>query len=249
VRRAGPWLHTAAVRRLRSSCLKSSPRSPRPAINLFLYHGALAPHARWRPQVVRYARPAPAPPPHEVDARPRDASAPGPWPWAALMRRVFHLDVLACTRCGGRLQAIATIQDPAAVQAIVAHLARDQTPQSLTLAAAAPAPYRTPRLTARDREPAAVQDHSGATRRSRCPPRLRPPGRSRLAAGGQGEAGPGPTPGAPAEVAFIVPMRSGYRCRWSRCSGSASQGAAGVIAASSRRPSGRRPRAAGSRRP
>jgi uncharacterized protein YbaR (Trm112 family) len=40
------------------------------------------------------------------------------------MRRVFDLDVLACPRCGGRLRVIATIQDPLAVQAILAHLAR-----------------------------------------------------------------------------------------------------------------------------
>jgi hypothetical protein len=32
---------------------------PRPAVNLLLYHGVLAPRARWRSQVVRYARPAP----------------------------------------------------------------------------------------------------------------------------------------------------------------------------------------------
>jgi putative transposase len=32
---------------------------PRPAVNLLGYHGVLAPRARWRSQVVRYARPAP----------------------------------------------------------------------------------------------------------------------------------------------------------------------------------------------
>src|SRR5215813_7988743 len=32
---------------------------PRPALNLLVYHGLLAPRARWRSQVVRYARPAP----------------------------------------------------------------------------------------------------------------------------------------------------------------------------------------------
>ena len=31
--------------------------TPRPAINLILYHGVLAPHARWRPAVVAYGRP------------------------------------------------------------------------------------------------------------------------------------------------------------------------------------------------
>jgi hypothetical protein len=32
--------------------------TPRPEINLLLYHGVLAPHARWRAQVVRYGRAA-----------------------------------------------------------------------------------------------------------------------------------------------------------------------------------------------
>jgi uncharacterized protein YbaR (Trm112 family) len=38
------------------------------------------------------------------------------------MRRVFALDVLVCPRCGGRLWVIATVQDPAVVRAILAHL-------------------------------------------------------------------------------------------------------------------------------
>jgi hypothetical protein len=44
-------------------------------------------------------------------------------PWAALMRRAFGLDVLACPRCGGRLQLIATISDPRVIERILAHLA------------------------------------------------------------------------------------------------------------------------------
>ena len=74
---------------------------PRPAVNLILYHGVLAPHARWRSHVVRYGRLAP-----DVHARAREASppaagAPGVWTWAALMRCVFALDVLACPCWGG----------------------------------------------------------------------------------------------------------------------------------------------------
>jgi hypothetical protein len=44
---------------------------PRPAVNLVLHQHVLAPHARWRSQVVRYGRPAP-----DVNARERDASPP-----------------------------------------------------------------------------------------------------------------------------------------------------------------------------
>jgi hypothetical protein len=44
------------------------------------------------------------------------------------MRRVFNLAVLAGPRCGGRLQVIATPQDPLAVQAILAHRGRSDAP-------------------------------------------------------------------------------------------------------------------------
>ena len=42
----------------------------------------------------------------------------------AVMRRAFEIDVLACPRCGGRLRFIATVEDPAVVDKILAHVAR-----------------------------------------------------------------------------------------------------------------------------
>jgi hypothetical protein len=91
----------------------------------FLYHGVLAPHARWRRQVVHYGRPAPGPNAHEVNATPHRAAGPSrAWSWAALMRRVFDLDVLACPRCGGRLRVLATVHASRALQTILAHRAR-----------------------------------------------------------------------------------------------------------------------------
>ena len=92
--------------------------TPRPEINLLLYHGVLAPHARWRAQVVSYGRPISevvAPGPLSSDSgragaqgahRPRNAT------WAGLMRRAFAIDVLACARCGGRMRVIGTVEDP-----------------------------------------------------------------------------------------------------------------------------------------
>lgn len=52
----------------------------------------------------------------------RPAGSTHAWTWAALMRRALALDVLACPRCGGRLRVVATIQDPAVVRTILAHL-------------------------------------------------------------------------------------------------------------------------------
>jgi len=104
--------------------------TPRPRINLILYHGVLAPHARWRSRIV------PGPGVRTLDAgvspdEARGASAddtpgaPQParhWPWADLMRRAFDIDVLACPRCGNRMRLLATIEDPRIVQQILTHL-------------------------------------------------------------------------------------------------------------------------------
>jgi hypothetical protein len=38
------------------------------------------------------------------------------------MRRAFDLDVLRCPRCAGRMELIATIDAPAVIQRILAHL-------------------------------------------------------------------------------------------------------------------------------
>jgi len=118
---------------------------PRPAGNLVLYHAGLASHARGRSHGVRYGRPAPAVHAREREASPRAAGTPGAWPWAALLRRVFDLAVLACPRGGGRLRLIATVEDPAVVSKILAHLgllhppaSPGPAPPSAALRAAAP---------------------------------------------------------------------------------------------------------------
>ena len=95
--------------------------TPRPEINLVLYHGVLAPHARWRAEVVASRRTGRD---QATDLRAGAAGAPRPryWSWALLMRRAFDLDVLRCPRCAGRMQLIATIEDPAVIQRILAYL-------------------------------------------------------------------------------------------------------------------------------
>jgi hypothetical protein len=75
--------------------------TPRPEINLVLYHGVLAPRARWRPEVVAYRR-------TECEGSPRGGRRRTQAPLrygtrALLMRRAFDLDVLRCPRCAGRM--------------------------------------------------------------------------------------------------------------------------------------------------
>ena len=90
--------------------------TPRPRINLVLYHGVLAPHAAWRARVVAYGAapvevPVPASPAASTSDDATEPGKPRHWAWADLMRRVFDIDVLACPRCGGRMRLIATIDD------------------------------------------------------------------------------------------------------------------------------------------
>ena len=101
--------------------------TPRPRINLILYHGVLAPRAAWRSLVVG----------HEDAAGPGDGATDGvpdlfesshcpcglrSTRWAELMRRSFGFDVLACPRCGGRLHLIALIDEEAVIERILRHL-------------------------------------------------------------------------------------------------------------------------------
>ncbi len=43
-------------------------------------------------------------------------------PWAELLRKVFSLDVLACPRCGGRMELIAFIAEAGVAKRILDHL-------------------------------------------------------------------------------------------------------------------------------
>ena len=83
-------------------------------LNLVRYHGILAPNARDRPQVVP-APPSPPVPPADGDS-PAPPLRPHRLTWAALLARVFALDVTVCPTCGGRLRWIAALTDPASVR-------------------------------------------------------------------------------------------------------------------------------------
>ena len=48
-------------------------------------------------------------------------------PWAELLAKVYDIDVLACPECGGRMQLIAFIAEPAVAKRILEHLHLDST--------------------------------------------------------------------------------------------------------------------------
>jgi len=54
--------------------------------------------------------------------------------WAALLRRSFQADVMACANCGGRLRVLAVITEREPVRRILAHLGLP--PDALPLARA-----------------------------------------------------------------------------------------------------------------
>jgi hypothetical protein len=98
---------------------------PPPRANLVHFHGVMAPNAKLRPQVVPQP-PPPTPPlcvqqpstaPAELKVQKQDRL-----PWAELLRRTFKVDVLTCSKCGGRRRVIAYITDPPVVRAILDRL-------------------------------------------------------------------------------------------------------------------------------
>jgi hypothetical protein len=58
--------------------------------------------------------------------------------WATLLQRVFEVDVLACPRCDGRLELLATLEEPAVVRRILTHVGLPAEP--VTPRAPPPAP-------------------------------------------------------------------------------------------------------------
>jgi hypothetical protein len=103
---------------------------PRPYANLVRYHGVFANRSRDR---ARLPHPAPVvssfdPPPWLAPVEPpsSDPSAPPKKPrrspWARLLRRVLHVEALACARCGAPMLVLAFITDPRVVKTILDHL-------------------------------------------------------------------------------------------------------------------------------
>jgi hypothetical protein len=115
---------------------------PPPRANLVTYHGVLASHAARREAVVRQAplgstaspagrRPWSCDPPVLEAAGGTTATRVRRrrerYSWAALLMRVFALDILRCP-CGARREIIAMITDPPVIRAILEclHLYPDQ---------------------------------------------------------------------------------------------------------------------------
>jgi hypothetical protein len=99
---------------------------PPPRMHLTRYHGVFAPHSTLRAAVTPAGRGMGAPPPPGATA---DADSP-PTPrhvtmgWARRLKRVFGIEIDSCARCGGKLKINASIEEPAVIAKILAHLER-----------------------------------------------------------------------------------------------------------------------------
>jgi hypothetical protein len=107
---------------------------PPPRFHTLRFHGVLAPHAAWRSAVI------PGRPEAEEDGPPAAGPGAGSGPptaprerasrWAALLRRVFALDVFACPRCGGRRRLVGVYTGGAPLRTLLERLGLDRASSS-----------------------------------------------------------------------------------------------------------------------
>jgi hypothetical protein len=113
---------------------------PPPRMHLTRFHGVFAPHSKLRAAVT---------PAHRGVGSKAVAAAPAKpitprhvaMSWAQRLKRVFGIEINTCTRCGGKLKVIASIEEPEVIAKILAHLQKagpDPQQAELPLGARAP---------------------------------------------------------------------------------------------------------------
>ena len=109
---------------------KLVPLVPPAYANLTRFHGVFAPTSRLRSLIVppppaapRAPRPAPvADKPAPVSPRPAFQPSSYRLDWAALLKRVFAVDVMVCSKCEGPMKVVAFLEEPKIVKGILMHL-------------------------------------------------------------------------------------------------------------------------------
>ena len=92
---------------------------PAPRVHLTCYHGVFAPASAWRAAITPAGR--------GRGARPKAAAEQSvrrhaPMTWMQRLKRVFAIEIERCGRCGGKLRVIASIEEPALIERILAGL-------------------------------------------------------------------------------------------------------------------------------
>ena len=95
---------------------------PKPRVNLTRFHGVFAPNSQYRARVtpVRRGKRKKTEPADETDQTSAEKRAS--MTWAQRLKRVFDIDIETCSECGGDVNIIASIEDPAVIHKILAHL-------------------------------------------------------------------------------------------------------------------------------
>ena len=66
--------------------------------------------------------------------------------WMQRLKRVFAIEIETCRRCGGKLKVLASIEDPALIERILAHVAQRGEAEPPRLPFASRAPPQAPLL-------------------------------------------------------------------------------------------------------
>ena len=96
---------------------------PKPRVNLTRFHGVFAPNSKYRALVTPAKRGKSRKIKTPIEAQDRTpAEKRASMTWAKRLKRVFDIDIETCSECGGDVKIIASIEDPAVIQKILAHL-------------------------------------------------------------------------------------------------------------------------------
>ena len=93
---------------------------PKPRVNLTRFHGVFAPNSEHRILVTPARRGKGGQKVSAQDKTPDERRTA--MTWAQRLKRVFNIDVEACTHCGGSVKVIACIEDQQVIDKILFHL-------------------------------------------------------------------------------------------------------------------------------
>ena len=95
---------------------------PRPRVHLTRFHGVLGPHYKYRKLIVPKKKEEPNLEVAGMSDDPEKPASPKRISWARLLKRVFNIDVINCSKCQGKIKIIAAIEDPKIIKNILNHM-------------------------------------------------------------------------------------------------------------------------------
>ena len=95
---------------------------PKPRVNLTRFHGVFAPNSKYRAKVTPTSRGKRKKSYSADEAGQSAAEKRAAMTWARRLKRVFNIDITTCDNCGADVRIIASIEDTAVIQKILAHL-------------------------------------------------------------------------------------------------------------------------------